>query len=193
MTASAPLGEYPLSPVRGLSRGSYPSDSTRPDRSYCPSRGTPRPSWLPPDKFCCRQDHYLQGTYGITCDAYWGLFEAQGGRCAICGRAPGKKRLVVDHDHDTGTIDGLCHFACNRRLTSKLRRYLTDPPGRRLDLMVAPAKLREIQSADAAKRKRDRARAMTKLEPPSEPSRSSSEDVRARIKAALEATKQEGG
>lgn len=154
------LGETPLAHVVGQ-LGDLVTPT--PARRYCPNAGKPRPRWLPPRQFCCPQDHYLQGTYGITCDDYWALFERQNRRCAIC-RMPPKpgKRLVVDHDHRTGTIDGLCHFGCNRRLHDRLRRYLTDPPGRALGLQVAPAKLRAIQAADAAKRQRDRERAAAK-------------------------------
>jgi Recombination endonuclease VII len=126
-----------------------------PARRHCPNSG-PRPSWLPPREFHCAQDHYLQGTYGITCDDYWGLYERQDGRCAICRLPPKGRRLVVDHDHDTGRIDGLCHFGCNRRLTTDLRRYLSDPPAGLLCLAVSPAKLRALKAKDAAKRRRDR-------------------------------------
>jgi hypothetical protein len=102
----------------------------------------------------------LQRRYGIGCDDYWRMHEAQGGRCAICRRPPGEgRRLVVDHDHDTGAIDGLCHFGCNRALSTNLRRYLTDPPGRRFGLAVTPAKLARIQERDQATRRRAEERA----------------------------------
>lgn len=42
----------------------------------------------------------VEKVYGITEEEYQALYEAQGGRCAICQRATGKtKRLAVDHDH----------------------------------------------------------------------------------------------
>ena len=148
------LGENPVNPV-GVQLGVVTPPT--PARDWCPNDG-PRPRWLPPDKFHCGQDHYLQGAYGITCEDYWELFVEQLGRCAICGQPPGSRRLVVDHDHDTGTIDGLCHFGCNRRLHTRWRRYLADPPGRVLGLKVAPAKLKAIQQADKEKRKRDQER-----------------------------------
>lgn len=43
---------------------------------------------------------HTKKTYGITAEEYWAIYEAQGGKCAMCGRATGKtKRLSVDHDH----------------------------------------------------------------------------------------------
>jgi hypothetical protein len=62
--------------------------------------------------------------YGITPEVYQALFEAQGGRCAICRRESnyldpryGKtRRLAVDHDHNTGKIRGLLCNQCNTAL-----------------------------------------------------------------------------
>lgn len=155
---TAPLGEglRPLDHV--VVQGGLDGPPPTPARRFCPA--TTRPTWLPPRQFHCQLDHHTQRTYGITCDDYWHLFERQDGRCAVCRHPPGQgRRLVVDHDHDTGLIDGLCHFGCNRRLSTAIRRYLTDPPGRHLDLAVAPAKLKTIQERDDAKRKRAAERA----------------------------------
>lgn len=45
----------------------------------------------------------IAATYHITGEQYWAIYEAQGGRCAICQRGKGKsKRLAVDHDHKKG-------------------------------------------------------------------------------------------
>lgn len=56
----------------------------------------------------------VEKTYGITGEQYWALYEAQGGRCAICRWASGKtKRLAVDHDHKTGQVLGLLCGRCN--------------------------------------------------------------------------------
>jgi Recombination endonuclease VII len=44
------------------------------------------------------------------------LLARQGGGCGICGRAPGKISLHVDHDHETGEIRGLLCVGCNNAL-----------------------------------------------------------------------------
>lgn len=156
--------------------GSFPT----PARRWCPHDG-PRPGWLL-SKFHCAHDHAMQVRYGITCDDYWGLFDRQGGRCAICGGRPGAgRRLVVDHDHDTGAIDGLCHFGCNRRLSQRFRRYLADPPGRAVGLVVSAAKLRHIEDMNKAKRVKNRRQ-------PAPPA--PADDFHARTQAALAATRQ---
>jgi recombination endonuclease VII len=88
-------------------------------------------------------DAYVLKTYGITGDEYWALYEAQGGECAICGRAKGlRKRLSVDHDHRTGEVRGLLCTPCNRGILGHVRddvltliraiRYLIYPPARRV-------------------------------------------------------------
>lgn len=86
-----------------------------------------------------RHGVYVFKTYGITADQYWLLYEAQGGRCAICQRASGKaRRLSVDHDHKTLLVRGLLCKPCNRDVLGHLRdsvmalaraiRYLLAPP-----------------------------------------------------------------
>ena len=84
----------------------------------------------------------VEKQYGITSEQYWALYEAQGGRCAICQRATGKTKLLsVEHDHVTGEVFGLCCGTCNTML-GRLGRtidpyvrtinYLLDPPARRV-------------------------------------------------------------
>lgn len=64
----------------------------------------------------------VQATYGIGAGDYAAIYEAQGGRCAICQRATGKtKRLAVDHDHKTGEVRGLLCGPCNRGVLGHLR------------------------------------------------------------------------
>lgn len=47
---------------------------------------------------------------GITLEEFEAVVKKQNGCCAICGE---KKKLVADHDHDTGRFRGaLCRF-CN--------------------------------------------------------------------------------
>jgi hypothetical protein len=50
----------------------------------------------------------------MTLEQFATLFQAQDGRCAVCGAVD--KRLVVDHDHNTGKVRGLLCDYCNRRL-----------------------------------------------------------------------------
>jgi hypothetical protein len=51
--------------------------------------------------------------YGITAAEYDIMLDAQGGVCAICGTAPNKRRLDVDHSHETGEVRELLCPACN--------------------------------------------------------------------------------
>lgn len=82
---------------------------------------------------------HLLATYGITPDEYQAIYEHQGGKCYICQRATGaRKRLAVDHDHETGYVRGLLCGTCNRRVLGHLRddpeafergkQYLLHPP-----------------------------------------------------------------
>lgn len=83
----------------------------------------------------------VERTYSITGEQYALLYEAQGGRCAICQVATGKvKRLAVEHDHATGEIFGLACGPCNvmlgrlgRNIDPYVRviNFLKDPPARR--------------------------------------------------------------
>lgn len=60
--------------------------------------------------------HILE-LYGITSEQYQAIYEYQGGKCAICQRATGfRKRLSVDHCHETGEIRLLACSPCNRML-----------------------------------------------------------------------------
>lgn len=78
--------------------------------------------------------------YGLLPGQYEKLFAAQGGRCAICGNRPGRKRLAVDHDHVTGEVRGLLCYRENKLVLGGakdsltiLRRavaYLENPPAR---------------------------------------------------------------
>lgn len=95
-------------------------------------------------------DHALDAKYrrefGITLDEYNALLEAQGGRCAICLKKPGKRRLAVDHDHALektegirSSVRGLLCRDCNEYLGHvgddpnaglRLNEYLWHPPSR---------------------------------------------------------------
>ena len=54
--------------------------------------------------------------YGMTPGDYERLLEKQGGKCAVCKRAPKNNCLSVDHDHRTGSVRGLLCAPCNRHV-----------------------------------------------------------------------------
>lgn len=95
----------------------------------------------------------LMATYGLTADEYWAIYEYQGGKCYICQRATGaRKRLSVDHDHETGYVRGLLCGPCNRDVIGHLRdsvaalwraiTYLIFPPAQRIGIyIIAPVEL----------------------------------------------------
>lgn len=57
---------------------------------------------------------YLRMAYGITAQQYDQMLVDQKGRCAICSRLPlGKRRLHVDHNHETWSVRGLLCRRCN--------------------------------------------------------------------------------
>jgi hypothetical protein len=80
------------------------------------------------------RDGHLRRKFGITIEQYEEMLEAQGGRCAICGREPHPTiSLHVDHDHVRGHLRGLICFDCNaglgkfrdrRRLLAAAMAYL---------------------------------------------------------------------
>lgn len=63
-------------------------------------------------------DNYLKRTFGIGYQKYAEISEEQGNVCAICGCIEQRKRLVVDHCHQTGKIRGLLCSPCNLGLGS---------------------------------------------------------------------------
>jgi len=58
---------------------------------------------------------YLKRRYGVSREGYNRLFESQNGCCAICGRHQSemKKRLSLDHNHETGKNRALLCNKCN--------------------------------------------------------------------------------
>jgi hypothetical protein len=81
-------------------------------------------TWRPPH--ARRRAYHLRKRYGITPEDYDATLTAQNGGCAICGGLPERQmgmgdipaRLVVDHDHVTGTVRGLLCFPCNTKLNA---------------------------------------------------------------------------
>lgn len=91
----------------------------------------------------------IEKVYGLTPAEYDALFKLQGGRCYICRRQT-KKRLAVDHNHETGVVRGLLcadsDRGCNHAILGNIRdlamakrivEYLEDPPYGRLGRAVA--------------------------------------------------------
>lgn len=59
-----------------------------------------------------RREQHLRRKYGIGIADYDRMLAAQGGGCALCGKAPSdqtryQKYLHVDHCHETGRVRGL--------------------------------------------------------------------------------------
>lgn len=61
-------------------------------------------------------DKYVQRTYGLAPGEYQRMLEAQEHRCAMCSRLARRRRLAVDHDHNTGRVRGLLCYLCNKYL-----------------------------------------------------------------------------
>lgn len=59
---------------------------------------------------------HLRLTYGLTVEQYDAMLAEQGGRCFLCKALPGKKRLAVDHSHESGAVRRLLCSICNTRL-----------------------------------------------------------------------------
>jgi hypothetical protein len=82
--------------------------------------------------------------YDLEPEEYWAIYDFQGGACYICRRAKGtgKKKLSVDHCHETGFVRGLLCGPCNRDVVGHLRDeedaflrgywYLRTPPAHRV-------------------------------------------------------------
>ncbi len=53
----------------------------------------------------------LAKRYGITLEQYADMWDRQGGLCGVCRL--NRKKMVVDHDHDTGKVRGILCQRCN--------------------------------------------------------------------------------
>lgn len=78
-------------------------------------------------KPCASNSSYGQHigtTYGLSQAQYHQLLTYQNGRCWVCHQVPRKRRLAVDHDHETGRVRGLLcadpERGCNRAVLGSL-------------------------------------------------------------------------
>ncbi len=109
-------------------------------------------------------ERHMFRKYGLTPADYDALLAAQGGVCPLCNRRPTKnRRLCVDEDPDTGLIRGLLHSPCNARITDRLSRYVTSPPGAALGFYVSGERLAERKRLALEKHQ------ATKTQPAAEP------------------------
>jgi len=94
-----------------------------PEESF-PSNGTYKGRAMKrPECRECRKMHSrdyswrlkLEKVFGITPEFYYEMLKMQNNQCAICSIEMEKtnKRLIVDHDHETGLIRGLLCDSCN--------------------------------------------------------------------------------
>lgn len=58
---------------------------------------------------------YMKKQYGITVEEYDEMLARAENKCEICGvhQKDLKKKLVIDHCHDTGKLRGMLCHACN--------------------------------------------------------------------------------
>lgn len=84
------------------------------------------------DGYVNERDASLRRRWGLKLDQWEAIRDAGDahGGCAGCGRR--NARLVVDDDHDTGELCGALCDPCNRKLTERLRRYVQNPPSRKV-------------------------------------------------------------
>lgn len=61
-------------------------------------------------KLCQWKRH---GVKNASIQRYSSILDDQNGTCAICKKLPTKRKLALDHNHETGEIRGLLCFPCN--------------------------------------------------------------------------------
>lgn len=70
-----------------------------------------------PERKRAMRDLYYRRTHGISADEFDEMYEAQAGRCAICGTTPANQaQMHVDHHHASGAIRELLCSSCNQAL-----------------------------------------------------------------------------
>jgi hypothetical protein len=51
--------------------------------------------------------------YDIDIDTFYGMYDAQNGKCGICGSEIDLDTCRIDHNHKTGKVRGILCAACN--------------------------------------------------------------------------------
>jgi hypothetical protein len=72
-----------------------------------------------------RLGYHLKRYFNISVADYRSMLHRQRGLCGICKR-PSKRRLDVDHCHQSGRVRGLLCNPCNR-LLGFVERYFANP------------------------------------------------------------------
>jgi hypothetical protein len=84
------------------------------------------------------RNQWYKQQYGISLDEYQELLDKQHSRCALCHKLSWecRRRLVVDHDHETGEVRALLCTGCNilvgfmekkgRLVVEKALKYIDD-------------------------------------------------------------------
>lgn len=82
-----------------------------------------------------KRDSRIKKIYGLSHKDWLGIWEAQDGECAICGRSFSKPSdALIDHNHKTNEVRGLLcnkcnlgigHFDDNPRIIIKANEYLS--------------------------------------------------------------------
>lgn len=66
------------------------------------------------EQFLARKRRGHLAVYGLTEETFNEMLSSQGGVCAICHNAPSsKRRLHIDHDHNSGRVRALLCTRCN--------------------------------------------------------------------------------
>lgn len=134
----------------GEARARVPAAEWPEGYRWCAGCQTFVPKWYTTGSRCkacasvAAHKHRLRSVYGISDEDYRDLLKLQDGRCFICRRIT-KKRLAVDHDHETGQVRGLLcadnERGCNHAILGNIRdiamaqrivEYLQNPPMARL-------------------------------------------------------------
>lgn len=87
-------------------------------KMFCSKRCLNEKNHNSPKYNTVQRDYFYRRRYGFSGEEYTDLFNKQDGCCAICGnhQINMKRRLSVDHCHETNKVRGLLCQKCNRGL-----------------------------------------------------------------------------